>query len=511
MKNKILLILFYLFIAAILVFSIRGIMGNPTSQNVNQISWTDDGPFELSPERGRFALTLSLVENKSFQFTTPLALFAVPDLGYKNGKFVSLFAPLLSFLILPGYLVGQLFNIGQVGAYAVVALFALVNVILVYSISKKLGANGLAAAIAGAIFLFATPAFAYGVSLYQHHVSTFLILLSIYILVSTEKIWPLIFVWVLVGAAIPLDYPNLLFMLPIMAVSLLRLISTTIKDQSVIIKVRLWGGLTLAGLLLPLLFFFWFNFQSYGSPLAFLSSVAQIKNLNPNGTIVTSTDPQIKSRTEENRSVLIFFNSRLELNGFNILFLSPDRGIVFFAPIVLFGLLGAYILYSQQNKHTALLLGVAGFNFIVYSIWGDVWGGWSFGSRYLLPTYAILSICLAIALTKLRKKLVFVLPLFLVMIYSVSVNSLGALTSSRNPPQVETVALSKLSGRTEKYSLDRNLDFLYANKSKSFVWQTWAAPSLTAMQYYLILNGLIISLLGSMLFWAYFQRFESRL
>ena len=102
--KKIIIIFGFIFVALILALSIRGIPGNPVSSVVNDLKWTDDGPFELSPERGRFALMLSLIENKSFDFSLPIAQFTTPDLGYKNGKYVSLFAPAVSFIIMPGTL-----------------------------------------------------------------------------------------------------------------------------------------------------------------------------------------------------------------------------------------------------------------------------------------------------------------------------------------------------------------------------------------------------------------------
>src|SRR5437764_713806 len=58
-----------LFLATTLLVSMRGNPGNPTQDQLNTPYWKDNGPFELSPERGRFALLYSLVENHSFQFS----------------------------------------------------------------------------------------------------------------------------------------------------------------------------------------------------------------------------------------------------------------------------------------------------------------------------------------------------------------------------------------------------------------------------------------------------------
>jgi hypothetical protein len=170
-----------LFIAVLVIiaYSLRGNFGNPTAIDLQDDIWKENGPLELSPERGRFALLYSLVEDKSFFFSTDLARFTTPDLGYKNGHYVSLFAPAVSYIAAIGYFIGKNFNASQVGAFATIAIFALLNGLLIRSLSKKLGASNTASSIAMLIYLFATPSFAYSVTLYQHQISTFLILASL--------------------------------------------------------------------------------------------------------------------------------------------------------------------------------------------------------------------------------------------------------------------------------------------------------------------------------------------
>src|SRR5258708_7389993 len=156
----------FVIIAVILMLSVRGILGNPTKATLNDKSWKEDGPFELSPERGRFALLYSVVEDKSFQFSLPIAQFATPDVGYINNHYVSLFAPGVSFITMPGYIVGKLFNTAQFGVYSTIALFAFLNSFLIYLITQKLGTRKALSLLASVTFLFATPAFSYAVSLF---------------------------------------------------------------------------------------------------------------------------------------------------------------------------------------------------------------------------------------------------------------------------------------------------------------------------------------------------------
>ena len=72
---------------------------------------------------------------------------------------------------------------------------------------------------------------------------------------------------------------------------------------------------------------------------------------------------------------------------------------------------------------------------------------------------------------------------FIVSLYSLWVNALGAITTNRNPPQAEVLALEKASGKQERYSFDRNLEFLKENKSKSVVYNSWAKSYVNAGQY----------------------------
>jgi hypothetical protein len=60
------------------------------------------------------------------------------------------------------------------------------------------------------------------------------------------------------------------------------------------------------------------------------------------------------------------------------------------------------------------------------------------------------------------------------------------------PPQVEVLALEKLSGVVQRYTYERNWEFLIAGNSKSFVFQTFAKKYMTSEEYFEILAGLII-------------------
>ncbi len=504
MFYKLLKIGFVVFVGLILSLSIRGNKGNPTSQDLSNIKWAANGPFELSPERGRFALMYSMVEDRSFYFSEPVARFAAPDIGESNGHYVSLFAPLVSFIIIPGYLLGKVFGVSQVGAFAVIALFALFNVILLRLIAIRLGAGKLPATIASLLFLFATPAFSYAVNLYQHHISTFLILSSIYLLLKSNKIWVLFGVFFLCAMSIPLDYPNAFLMFPIGVYALLRIISLKRDEEKIIFKFNFVKFLTVFIMILPLLFFFWFNKKSYDNPLQFSGTVktAEFKDLN---NIDNFNKKFIEKNVgeEKGKSALGFFSTRDLLNGFYIHTISPDRGIVYYAPVVLFGIAGIIFAIRRKMQMTAVLVAVIGANLLLYSMWGDPWGGWAFGSRYLIPTFAILSIFTAIAINRWGNKILFVIPFIVVSIYSVAVNVLGAITTSAMPPKIEVLALEKISNTVQKYDYFRNWDYLSGGNSKSFIYQAFLEKYISSVLFYGILTISICLVLGSLIIYQY--------
>lgn len=497
MKKEILMLLFTIFCAVILALSVRGISGNPTVEVFSKLNWRDDGPLELSPERSKFALLYSIVENNSFHFSVPLARFVAPDVGFLNGQYVSLFPPGVSFFAIPGYLLGKMAGAAQVGAYAVVSLFALINVFLLRSIAVKLGAHPLAATLGSLIFIFATPSFAYGVNLYQHHFTVFFLLASIYTLLRWNNLASLALVWLFVTTSFIFDYPNALLVLPIAVFALGRIVLFENGDNGLSVKIKIAGITTFITIILPIAFLFWYNQAAYGDPLRLSQTVTGVRVIDESGNPLKPdgrTPIEIKDKNPVN-----FFKTRELLNGATIHFASPDRGIIYYTPVMLFGVIGFFLALKNKVKLMAVLVGIVGANLLLYSMWGDPWGGWAFGSRYLIPSYAILSIFIALLLTYWRKKIWFLIPFILVAFYSIAVNTLGAITTSAIPPQVEVLNLEKLSGTVQKYTYDRNWDFLVAGNSKSFVYQTFLKDYLTPVQFYQILTISIFLVVGGIL------------
>ena len=266
------------------------------------------------------------------------------------------------------------------------------------------------------------------------------------------------------------------------------------------VQVRTLIGLTIIGIIAPFIFFFWYNKAAYGSPTTLLSSLKQVKVLSPDGSLIEDSQSEISTgivtSSAENRSATLFFQTRKILNGLTILTVGRDRGLLYFAPIVLFGIIGAVILYVRKNPNIALMVAILATNVVLYSMWGDPAGGWAFGGRYLIPAFAILSIFIGAALSYFRKNILFLFLFILISFYSIAVNTLGAITTSRNPPQSEILALEKLSGKQELYSWDRNLQFVNAGKLKAFVYNDFAYKYVSTWDYYQYLTVFIAGIVS---------------
>ena len=141
---------------------------------------------------------------------------------------------------------------------------------------------------------------------------------------------------------------------------------------------------------------------------------------------------------------------------------------------------------------------------------GDPWGGWAFGSRYLIPSYAIMSIFIAFALSSLRRNNLFLIMFFIVASYSLGVNTLGAVTTNRIPPKPEILFLEKISNTEQKYTFMRNVTDLNQNKVKSFAFQAFYKKNISAWQYYRMIVTSLIFVLALMLWYYRFFSKENR-
>jgi hypothetical protein len=163
--------------------------------------------------------------------------------------------------------------------------------------------------------------------------------------------------------------------------------------------------------------------------------------------------------------------------------------MLIFTPVLLLGVLGWVALYRRKDPYLPLIVAVSGINILLYSLWGDPYGGWAFGSRYMVPTYAMLAIGVGGLLSEKKFRVYFLLAFLILFVYSVGINTLGALTSNSNPPIAE---IPESRRGLERLSYDRNLQFLADSGTKSFVYPYLFAGWISPERYFAMVTLLIM-------------------
>jgi hypothetical protein len=303
-------------------------------------------------------------------------------------------------------------------------------------------------------------------------------------------------------------------MAPLGIYALTRIVSIRETAEKFILSLRYSYIITAFFVLIPLIFFVWYNTAAYGNPLQLSGTLASVDAINNSGQPVTFAKLNGKEvnlfehlQGTAEQSLGTFFNTRNMINGLYIHFISPDRGILFYAPMVLVSIAGIVVLDRKKSPYLLLLLGTMTINIILYSLWGDPWGGWAFGSRYLIPTYAIASIFLSVFFTQYLKRIAVLICIAVILYYSFFVNTLGALTSNKIPPQVQVLQLEKISKHQEKYTYERDWDFLHQFGTKSYIYNTFLSGTLSPVVYFFVLYN-TIAVFSAGLIGLYFLKYE---
>ena len=483
MKKNIFTLIIFIISIILLGFVVKGDIGTPIYYQ-NEKDSRVGGLFESTNTNSRYSLVEAIVENKSFFFTDEQAKFSAPDIVLHNSNYFSIFTPGVSFVAIPFYMLGKIFDLPQLFTFFSTLIFAILNIYLVFKIGQKLGAGRYTAIIGGLVFIFATNALSYSLTLTQHHASTTLILLSVLNALSQRTWFNNLMLGVIFSAAILMDIPNAFMMLPVLIYVVFRHFKLEDLGKKIKIAFDVSSMFILIGII-PLIFLFgWYNYSLTGSYTTL-------------GQMIGRTDYveggrfQPQEKVEEPESPYDrkhVFDPRSQMNGLYILIISNERGILFYSPIVAVGLLGLWIASKKRETLYAVILtsSVAMMCVVVYSMFGDPWGGWSYGPRYLIPAAALFCGAIGVAIEKLNKNPVFVFVFASLLIYSVWVSSLGAMTTNSIPPRVEAINLSSPIPYTYQY----NLNFLEDQKSSSLIFNIF-------FYKYISLGGFLIAYISA--------------
>lgn len=460
----------------LLIAVIKGQAGNPRDKKVGS-------SFESSGSTSRYALVEAIVEDKTFFFNEDLARFSAPDIVEYNDQFFSIFTPGVSFFSLPFYVLGKFIGQPQLATFLSTMLLAVVNLILIVILVRKLGAGLYSALLAGFIFLFGTNAFSYSLTLTQHHLSVALILLALLNIFGKRTWLKNIWFGAIYGAGILVDIPNAIMMAPIGIYLIFQHYQKTTKLNIV--------GLVI-GMLPFLALFGWYNHELTGSYTKIGQTIGRSDYFEP-------TEIREKSRQERARQDLYKpkfpFKTRDQLYNLNLLFISNERSWAYYSPIVLVGFIGLVLIYRNRRKRylATVAAAVVFTDVVIYSMFGAE-GGWAFGPRYLIPAAAILSAAIGVSLGKYRRHLWFIFIFLVLTAYSLGVNIIGAMTTTQIPPKVEAVNLANPIPYTYEY----NLQLIEKNFTSSLIYNLYLSKILSVKEfiyiYYTLALATIVSL-----------------
>ena len=467
------LIIFWLLSIIIFAAVIRGVPGNPDAREIKQHLENRGQPFELSPERGRYAIIKSLDDTKSFALSTDLRDAVYPDVGYYQGRYYSFFAPGISLLAYPLYLLGKSLNLAQVASYSVISLFALLNMFILFKISRSIFHLPTWAALFGAtVFAFGSTALSYSNTLYQHQVTAFFIIASFFSVWKFGQrkkfsfLWAAA-VWLMYGLAIFIDYPNALLLFPVMVYLLIETVAFSKTGRKIMLSVRVGAIITVLIFAAVTFIHGYYNYVNFGSPTRVSGSLVGYKAVKELHLLDSKKGLEEFKKIETLKTPTNFFEEKNLPKGLFILLFDTDRGIFVYAPIFVLALLNLIYIIPRIDRRYAVLLSVIAVNLFLYASFGDPWGGYAYGPRYLIPSMAILSLFAAEWLYRTKRKYLMRILAFLLFLYSSGIAILGAITTNSVPPKVEAIPLHM------PYNFVLNFHQLQDGVSSSFLYNTY--------------------------------------
>ncbi len=503
MIKKVIVFLISILCLGLFLVTLRGFEGNPLTEDtgIGNLAFSP-GPFESSHERAPYALTVSLAEYGRIDLPRELANFASPDTVYENNKYFIIFPPGMSIVAMPFYWIGKSYGLAQLVTFGSMALFAVLNFYFLYLIAKDiLKLSFTQSLLSGFIFAFATTSLSYATSLYQHHLSTFLMLTTFYCIWKFRQggkfswvwtLWP----WLSFAASIWIDYPSTALMAPLGIYLLLSTFKIRQVKDAFNIKVLLTPIITSIIFMAIVVAHGYYNNTYFGSP----TRLAQLLPRYDLNQLSEEVDEEVKkeiAEAEKTKSVGAVLQERLIVRGFHRLTVALDKGTFLFSPILLLSIPAFFVAYKKRKEVTteiSIILAMILLNFFFYSSWGDPWGGWAYGPRYVIPAMAFMSLMIPAWFIDRKFTLLKQLVIFVLGAYSIAVAVLGAITTTATPPYVEAIFL-KIN-----YGYFLNWEMLQKNVSGSYFYNTFLKDQYTVMQFGIALFAILMVLFCAMLF-----------
>jgi hypothetical protein len=522
MRNALVIVVIILLGIVLYGLTLRGAPGNPTADQFKGNLDHAANTFELSPERGRYVQVASMAEDGVYNLSPKWADIAYPDVGVSaDGKLDSYFAPGVSYFTLPFYLFGARYGLGQVAAFAAESLVSIITLVFIYLIGVRVFMlPRWAAFFAVLTYGFASTSWSYAITLYQNAFTAMFIVTAFYAawrFAQSDTRYRFLYagyVWLAYALAIFVDYPNAVLMLPVMVYLAVSTFSFENVREGIAVSIRWSAIVTFIVFAFVTGLHFWHNATYYGgwSRLA-----GTLKHYTPSSERVATGTPAIVTASSTATSVTAtsttptkektavgFFNEKAMPNGFFVLLFGDERGLFFFSPLFFFSLLGiAQVLRRREDigADSVVPIALIAVNLFLYSSWGDPWGGWAYGPRYLIASMPWLALFVGVALSRGRFTVLKKFLAYILFLFSSAVALLGALTSNAVPPKSEAMLLP-----IKTYNYLHSIPFLQDSRSSSFVYKTYASEHLLLAGYFILIFLFVSAIAAITLISSYRRR-----
>ena len=320
-----------------------------------------------------FGVTRSIVEH--WDVTVHDAVIGVPGLG---GRYYSKFGPGQSLLAIPLYLVGRALEAvvpswyrpelpGLVSSLLPALAIAFTAALLVLA-AVELGASLRGALLLGIVYAVASPAGVYATLWFSEPLTACATLAAVYLLLRDRDrltLWRPLLAGVATALAVCTRLESLLFAPPLLLYAALPRRARLPRAAAFALPL----AVALIGLAL-------YNAARFGSPL----ETGYSEGL---GSAMRDTHPPhtLASLAE----------------GLYGLLISPGKGLLEYAPVLLLAPLGAAMLWRRRRRpELLLLLTVFALDLVAHANVLIRWvGGWSWGPRFLLPVLPLALLLLA--------------------------------------------------------------------------------------------------------------------
>lgn len=340
----------------------------------------------------RLNLVFALVERHSFAIDDYHEVYETGDKAFFNGHFYSDKIIGLPLLAAPAYWVGRTIageSLSYPAAYFLSKAFAValpgaVSALLFWLLAVRTGTPPRRAVVLTAFAIFGTMWFGYGTIFYPYVPALACVLGAVYLTLFPPAgrltVANCLAVGGLLGYALLCDMIFGLSVFGAGVIWLLRLLdqggvygqrafAQMRGDRSRLRFLALLGVVFWVGVLVPLSIFFAYTYSIFGT-------VAMPYRYEYNQTFQEGMSGGLFGVQAPNLAVMYF------------ILIHPFRGLFFWSPVVLAGLVGCVLALRQYGKR--FLLGAMGlWCFVAYVIFNAGyymwWGGWGMGPRFLIP------------------------------------------------------------------------------------------------------------------------------